>query len=215
MKARLLALYAIILALTFIAFLPFFVIAFLIPMIAVCATFKFRTGMFAAACAGVVSLIYAFSFGGGTVVAAGFQLMPWIPVVMRLLAGAGAWGAGHCARKLLGNRQNRFVSKILPVCVTATTASLLNSVLVVSALILFASSVLNTSGTVFVIGILPFAIAELIVNNIVTPPLSLALRRGLKGTAIESEIIPLNGVAVMVANRRVISQSEDTNDISD
>jgi len=200
MKTRLLALYAIILALTFVAFLPVFVVTFLVPMIAICATFRFRTGMFAAACAGVVSVIIAFTFGAGTIVGMGFQLHPWIPIVTRLIAGAIAWWAGHGARKLFGNSNNRFASKILPVSVVATTASLLNTVLVVSTLIIFASSVFTISGAAFIIQILPFAIAELIVNSIICPPLSLSLRKGLKNTELEKEIVPLNGVIANAAS---------------
>jgi len=197
MKTRLMALYAIILALTFLSFAPFFLWVFFIPMIAVCATFRFRTGIFATACAAVVSFIYMWI--GGDLVALGFQNQPWIPIVPRLITGVVAWWIGHGARKLFGNRKNRFVSKVLPVCVVATTASVLNTILVVGSLVLFAADALGMSGTAFVLYIIPvYAIPELIITNIVCPPLSLSLRKGLKNTELEKEIVPLNGVVLDV-----------------
>jgi len=194
-KTLLIVLYAIILALTFVAFAPFFVVTFFVPLIAVCATFRFRTGIFAAVCAAAVSVIYTYSFGGGHTVAAAFQMAPWVAIIPRLIAGAAAWWAGRGARKLFGGRKNRFVSKVLPVSVVATTASLLNTVLVVGSIILLVPQALNETPGAFVVSILGFAVIELIVNNVICPPLSLAIRRGLKGTGLEKEIVPLCDMA--------------------
>lgn len=183
--------YAIILGLTFVAAAPFFMFVFLIPMIAVCATFKFRTGIFAAACIAFVSFVYMWM--SADPVALAFQNAPWIPIVPRLITGAAAWWAGAGARKLLGGRGNRFVSKVLPVNVVATVASLGNTVLVVGGLILLTNvaEVLEMSNAAFFVMIIPHAVIELVLTNIICPPLSMGIRRGLNGTPLESELTPL------------------------
>lgn len=170
-RAKAVTLCAVLFALTIIfGALPY---VFFVPVLLACVFTDFKTSIAVSLFFGVVSLVYAFM--GASFVSLAFVAQPWIPIVTRLLAGVFARGTFVITNKLI--KKEGKLKKILPICAAASVGSISNTALVVACFALFLSSAEFAGMTVFVYipVMLISGVIELAVNNIILPPLTLAL----------------------------------------
>lgn len=169
------ALYAVFTALcAAFLFLPY---VFLIPLILMVIFMDFRASVYISFAFAIISISYAFIKTG--FVALAFREYPLIAIIPRLFIGPTAYGVKTLMKKLTGNSKNFFLREILPYSLTAATATLTNTVLVVGSFALFAFN-FEVSGITMPIAIVEMLIAgsiELAIAIIVTPGIVFALKK--------------------------------------
>lgn len=174
-NVRLITVSAVTLALTVV--MGAFPFVFLVPLLFTTVTRGWKMTIIAALSFGVVSYLYAYM--GTSIVAVAFLENPWIPIVPRIFVGLAAHGAYVLTRKLVtkGNK-----AKILPVSVAISVGCIANTGLVVTCLMLFASSVTFGELTMplYLTTMLISGLIELVICNVVIPPLALTVGKALK-----------------------------------
>ncbi|HEY8389530.1 MAG TPA: hypothetical protein VIL26_01045 [Clostridia bacterium] len=175
------ALYAVFTALcAAFLFLPY---VFLIPLILMVIFMDFRASVYISFAFAIISISYAFIKTGFVglelFVALAFREYPLIAIIPRLFIGPTAYGVKTLMKKLTANSKNFFLREILPYSLTAATATLTNTVLVVGSFALFAFN-FEVSGITMPIAIVEMLIAgsiELAIAIIVTPGIVFALKK--------------------------------------
>ena len=130
-----------------------------------CLLDDWKTGLVGGIIFGVSSFVIALSIGNP------LFILPWISILPRLFVGIGAYGGYKLIKTLTKNRQNSFVKDLLPYSVGAFIGIILNTVLVILCLTLFASSYGGFAYWVKACITINFPI-ELVVAVILTPILS-------------------------------------------
>lgn len=172
-RSKYIAVSAITLALVVVlGAIPF---VFLVPLLFTCVTSKWKMTIVTSLFFGVVSLIY--SFMGSTIVSLAFVSAPYIAIVPRIIVGIVAHGSYVLSCKII--KKNSKLFKILPISIATTLGCVTNTGLVVLGLWLFAPNIAlgNMTILLYIPTMLLFGLIELIVCNIVVPPIALTIKK--------------------------------------
>lgn len=121
---------------------------------------------------GLVSWALAAMFGNAVFI------FPWISVLPRLFVGIGAYGTFRLVKYFVRNKTNKFLVSYLPYSIGAMCGILLNTILVIACLTIFAPDLGSLSYWISACVTLNFPI-ELVAAVILTPILCNAIKRGL------------------------------------
>ena len=128
---------------------------------------------------GVSSCITAIFFGKSSVI------NPLISILPRAFLGFIIYGAYMLCRKIFGKAKPK-TREIASVSIAAALTTAMNTVLFLSALVLFGEN--NSIDSVFKVTVLANSIPELVMTAILVPLVTLGVRRGLHiGTGTEEE----------------------------
>ncbi|MCL2062474.1 MAG: hypothetical protein FWH03_07645 [Firmicutes bacterium] len=168
---------AVAVALMFaLAWMP--VAAFLIPVLFVACSYRYKHGLIVGVFAGCVCLMYSMLLGGHSLEI--FAVLSAIMILPRILVGLFASLAFWGAKKLF--KGSGRVSRVLPYNIAATVGVLTNSVLVITALVLFLPSfpIGETTAIAAVPLLIGMGAAELVAVNLLIPTLCLTAGKALK-----------------------------------
>lgn len=137
---------------------------------------------------GLVSWALAAMFGNAVFI------FPWISVLPRLFVGIGAYGAFRLIKHLVRNKTNQFLVSYLPYSVGALCGILINTILVITCLTLFAPDLGSLSYWISACVTLNFPI-ELAAAVVLTPILCNAIKRGVSSKKKEQQSVTKNDCA--------------------
>lgn len=175
-KSKVIALCAITLTLIIVlGALPF---VFLVPVLYTACSRKWGMSIIASTFYGVVSLCYAFM--GSSFVSLAFIQAPYIAIVPRIFVGIIAHGSFVLSQKFFKGESR--LQKILPISIATSLGSIANTALVILGMIIFLPEATFGGITLFVYipTMLIFGVIELIVTNIIVPPLVIAVNKAVK-----------------------------------
>ncbi len=137
---------------------------------------------------GLVSWALAAMFGNPVFI------FPWISVLPRLFVGIGAYGAFRLIKHFVRNKTNKFLVSYLPYSVGALCGILINTILVITCLTLFAPDLGSLSDWISACVTLNFPI-ELVAAVVLTPVLCNAIKRGASSKKKEQQPVTKNDCA--------------------
>ena len=131
---------------------------------------------------GLVSWALAAMFGNAVFI------FPWISVLPRLFVGIGAYGAFRLVKYFVRNKTNKFLVSYLPYSIGAMCGILINTILVIACLTIFAPDLGSLSYWISTCVTLNFPI-ELVAAVVLTPILCNAIKRGLPAKKKEQKSV--------------------------
>ena len=151
---------------------------FFVPLLFTCVTRGWKLTLIESLFFGVLSLLYSFAMPTSPVAAA-FIENQWIPIVPRVLAGAGCHAVYVGLRRACkgGGR----VAAALPVIAACAAGSILNTAMVLPCLLWTGGAMFgDATRAVFIVSTLISGCIELAVAVLVVPPLAITVGRALR-----------------------------------